>query len=133
MKPFCRYNGFTLIEIMIVVAIIGIIASIAYPSYAEYVRDGKRAEGKTLLVDAAARQERFYAQNGSYVTTNATLSQLNLQKVEHYNLTVAKVADDGGYSLTATPAFSDPKCGNLTLTANGTKGNSGTKDANYCW
>lgn len=133
MKPICRHNGFTLIEILIVVAIIGIIASIAYPSYAEYVRNGKRAEGKTLLVDAAARQERFYAQNGSYVTTNATLTQLNLPNSEHYNLTVAKVADDGGYSLTATPTFSDLKCGNLSLAANGSKGVSGSENTQYCW
>lgn len=57
-----RLAGFTLIEVMIVVVIIGILASIAYPSYNEYVKRGNRTEGQVFLSDAAARQERYYSQ-----------------------------------------------------------------------
>ncbi|MQK16898.1 prepilin-type N-terminal cleavage/methylation domain-containing protein, partial [Escherichia coli] len=56
-------RGFTLIELMVAVAIISILAAIAYPSYREYVNRGNRSEGQALLSDAAAAQERYYAQN----------------------------------------------------------------------
>lgn len=58
--------GFSLIEVMIVVAIIGIIAAYAYPSYQEQISKGQRTEGQTFLLDAMARQERFYSENNTY-------------------------------------------------------------------
>ena len=64
-----KQSGFTLIEMVIVVAIIGIMAAIAYPSYVEYVKRGYRTEGMAMLNDAAARQERYFAQNNSYSPT----------------------------------------------------------------
>jgi type IV pilus assembly protein PilE len=59
-------NGFTLIELMIVVAIIGILASVAFPAYKAYVDRAKRSEGKAFLMELAARQERYYFDNNSY-------------------------------------------------------------------
>ena len=59
--------GFTLIELMIVVAIIGIIAAVAYPSYQEYVRNAKRADAETALMELAHFMERYYPANGRYV------------------------------------------------------------------
>ncbi|MBI5925446.1 MAG: type IV pilin protein [Aquabacterium sp.] len=61
-------RGFTLIEVMVVVAIIGILASIAYPSYTEYVRRGQRAKAQTALMEAAQYMQRYYAANNSYKT-----------------------------------------------------------------
>src|ERR687891_2609719 len=63
-KP--KSPGFTLIELMIVVVIIGILAAVAYPQYRDFALRSNRAEAKALLVDAAARQERFFSDNNSY-------------------------------------------------------------------
>jgi len=131
-----RYRGFTLIEVMIVVAIVAILAAIALPSYREYVLRGNRTQGQSLLMEAAARQERFYAQNSAYVTDNANKGSLQVNEGnydEFYVLAVSTAANDGGYTLTATQQFGDVDCGNLTLNARGTKGNSGTKSADECW
>ncbi|RZL65301.1 MAG: type IV pilin protein [Variovorax sp.] len=138
-------KGFTLIELMIVVAVIGILSAIAYPAYQEYVMRARRADAQSLLNEAAARQERWRAQNGTYMTgTTATdIAKLKLphgDKSEHghYSLGVAVVANDGGYTLTATRAgaqAADSKCGNFTLDATGKKGiaasTPGTVES--CW
>jgi type IV pilus assembly protein PilE len=131
-----RNGGFTLIEVMITVAIVGIIAAIALPSYREQVLRGNRTQGQSLLVEAAARQERFYAQNNAYVTANASKGDLKVNEgsyVDLYVLSVSAVAGDGGYTLTATQQFDDAGCGNLTLNARGAKGNSGSKSVDDCW
>ena len=135
-----RQAGFTLIEVMIVVAIIGILAAIAYPSYTEYVKRGNRTEGQALLSDAAARQERYFSQNNAYVTAAADIGKLgmnlsnNRSATGKYVFSVSKVDGDGGYTLTATQQFSDTKCGNLTLTANGIKGATASgASASDCW
>ena len=66
-RSAARYHtGFTLIELMIVVAITGILASVAFPAYKAYVDRAKRSEGKAFLMELAARQERYYFDNNSY-------------------------------------------------------------------
>ena len=60
--------GFTLIEVMIVVAIVGILAAVAYPSYIDSVRKGKRAEARAALMNLLQQQERYFTQNNSYET-----------------------------------------------------------------
>ncbi len=131
-------RGFTLIELMIVVAIIGILAAIAYPSYDEYVKRGNRTEGQAFLSDVAARQERYFSQNNVYVTDDADIAKLGLSNANSptskYTLAIATAADDGGYTLTANQQFNDTKCGNLSLNALGVKGRSGTgKTLEECW
>lgn len=130
-------QGFTLIELMIVVFIIGILASIAYPNYMEYVARSNRSEGQAQLNDVAARQERFFSQNNRYVTTSADLAQLGLPVTHNrivsptrkYEVTVGSVAGDGGYTLTAAQQFGDSKCGNLALNAIGNRGAAGKLDS----
>ena len=132
-----KHAGFTLIELMITVAVIAILAAIAVPSYREYIRRSNRVEGQSLLNEAAARQERWRAQNGTYTTTVADLQMpWANNKSEHglYLLSVTNPAGDGGYTLTATPQGNQAtdKCGNFTLTALGTKGVSAST-ADACW
>ena len=138
-------KGFTLIELMIVVAVVAILAAIAYPSYQEYVKRARRAEAQSLLNEAAAREERWRAQNGSYMTdgTATGIAKLKLPHVDrsengYYTLGIAVVANDGGYTLQATRAgaqTSDRRCGDFTLDATGKKGiaasTPGTVEA--CW
>lgn len=133
-------KGFTLIEVMIVVVIIGILAAITYPSYDEYVKRGNRTEGQAFLSDVAVRQERYFSQNNTYVTANTDAARKSLglssaiSPTSKYTLAIATVANDGGYTLTANQQFSDTKCGNLSLNALGVKGRSGTgKTLDECW
>ena len=103
-KYRARKNGFTLIELMIVVAVIGIIAAIAYPSYVDSVRKSRRADAETALMENAQRMEAFYAREGKY--TNATLSS-NKSPDEYY--TLALNAGASTYTITATPAGDQAK------------------------
>ncbi len=124
-------KGFTLIEVMIVVAIIGILAAIAYPSYDEYVKRGNRTEGQAFLSDVAARQE----QNNAYITDVANIAKLGVtanSPTGKYSIVLA--GGGGGYTLTANNQFSDAKCATLTLNALGVRGSSGSRsDNNDCW
>ena len=128
-------KGFTLIEVMIVVAIIGILAAIAYPSYDEYVKRGNRTEGQAFLNDVAARQERYFSQNNAYITDVANIAKLGVtanSPTGKYSIVLA--GGGGGYTLTANNQFSDAKCATLTLNALGVRDSSGSRsDKNDCW
>lgn len=123
-------SGFTLIELMIVVAVIAILAAIAYPSYQEYVMRSRRVEGQGLLNDAAARMERWRAQNGKYFqpanqTDIAKLKLPNVDKSDNGYYTLIFVdATDTSYTLKAQRALAqqaDTKCGDFTLDSTGKK------------
>lgn len=130
-------KGFTLIELMIVVAIIAILAGVAYPSYSNYITRSNRTEGMTLLNDAAARQERFFSQNNVYATTAAQLGLASANSAHNLYQLQILVPAPGQYTLTAVPINSqlaaDTACRSLTLDQTGTRGVTGTTAVNDCW
>ena len=98
-------RGFTLIELLIAVVIIGIIATIAYPSYARYVERSVRSDGQTALLQAASEMERCYSRDYTYAECDL---EMTLSPSGHYAISVASGSQsDGGYILTATTQRSD--------------------------
>ena len=132
--------GFTLIELMIVVAILGIIAAVALPSYQNYVRDANRAAVKAIIYEGAQFMEQFYTENNRYdqdltgnaVALPAALSQSPKTGVAQYNIILQPVAN-ATFTLQAIPAGSmaGDVCGTLTLTNTGLQGAGG--DVAACW
>jgi type IV pilus assembly protein PilE len=149
-------NGFTLIEMMIVVVIIGVLASIAYPAYNRYSTQTRRSDAKIALTQTASSQERFYSDCNTYASTlegtpracatgvlSLSAAAPVLSPNSHYTLTIAAgniaggcAAFTCGYTITATPAAGGRQVGDgaFRIDALGTKqwdrNNSGTFDAN---
>lgn len=134
-------NGFTLIELMIVVAIIGILAAIAYPSYTSYVARGHRAEAKQGLLELAQFMERVYTENNTYQPGGASPA-LPFTTMPKSGTTVYNMALDAGatsatnYKLTATAtgSMAGDECGDFSIDNTGaqTVANA-TASAADCW
>jgi len=135
-----RHRGFTLLELMIVVAIIGILASIAYPSYQQYMLRGQRTMAQATLMDTAQRLERCAVTDpaNGYGVANVACPALPIVSDRGYYSIGATARTATTYTLTATrvagtAVASDAACGNFTLTQTGAKGVTGTDTAANCW
>lgn len=133
-----KARGFTLIELMVVVAVIAILAAIAYPSYQDSVRKSRRAQAKADLVEYAATAERFRTANNTYAgfTLPITVSPRETGAAVHYNLTpAAAFVDANTFTITATPAGGQTadRCGTLSLSQSGVKTKTGSAALSECW
>ena len=141
-----RQRGFTLIEIMIVVAIVGILSAIAYPSYAEYVRRGHRADARAGLLQAQQWLERAATATGQYPTSGSApyyalpgALTWNGDAAKRYTVSFKVAPTASTFTLIATrkagPQAND-RCGDFTITNTGQRGadnlGSGTTVAE-CW
>ncbi|WP_116369117.1 type IV pilin protein [Parahaliea mediterranea] len=145
---FCRRpawgaeGGFTLIEVLIVVVIVGLLLTVALPSYQGSLQKGRRSEAKAALLEVANRQEQYMLDRNTYTTDLTALGLANpyITEEQHYSVTAAGCGAGGiatCYLLTATPRagspqINDSRCTAFTLDSSGTKGASGTAQ-NECW
>lgn len=140
-----QQQGVTLMELMIVIVIVGILAAVGYPAYVGYSDRARRAEGTALLMDIAAREERFFFDNNQYSGSLAALgyggSSVNSADGA-YTVTDSEVGSGPtgsvatSFQITAKPNFTDDTCGNLTLDSRGTQGISTSTtpaDIQRCW
>ena len=136
-------RGVTLIELMTVVVVLGVLASIAVPSYRSYLLRSQRTDAKTALLQVQAAEERFYLQANNYTdNVEAKLpTGLGLSKVSSngfYDIKVEPGLDGQTYVATATPISGkgqadDKKCTKFTITDTGERNSEPSGSRDYCW
>tara|TARA_R110002096_G_scaffold190214_5_gene371278 strand:+ start:956 stop:1396 length:441 start_codon:yes stop_codon:yes gene_type:complete len=139
-----KSHGFTLIEVMIVVAIVALLAAVALPSYTKYTERSKRSEGRSALLDMAARQERVYSNTRQYTDTvgaggllltdptSCTAAGVQSETCKYTLTSNANGTGNQDFDLTATPSgWTDATCGALGIDETGTKTAGG--DVAFCW
>ena len=131
-----KSKGFSLIELMIVVAIIGVVTAIAYPSYQEYARSAKRAEAKGVVLEMAQWMERYYTINGKYTDASDAMPSLPITTAPkdgnevYYNLGVTGTSTSFIISAVPAGAQAADSCGTLAVSQTGSTTAAGGGD---CW
>ena len=145
-------RGFTLVELMVTVAILSILATIAVTSYSSQVLKSRRTEAKSALLDLAGREEKLFSTANAYSNLEASLGyaaagstvvMTNMPFGNNYYTLTAQVPDPGQaalipstYLLTATPTGSqanDTQCGSFSVNQLGQQNITGTTTAASCW
>lgn len=119
-----RRQGFTLIEVMVVVTVIAILAAIAIPSYNNYLRKARRADAQAALTDIASRQQQYLMDARAYANSLPVLNYTPQKTVtDWYGIAIAVAGPPPSFTVTATPIAGkdQEKDGVLTLTSTGAK------------
>ena len=141
-----KFAGFTLIELMITVAIVAILAAVGYPAYTSHIARGNRTAAMSFMQTLASKQEQQLLNTRCYFSypTDASCTPPNVtvpaEVSANYTVTIAASNAAGTpptYTITATPsgrqATNDARCGTLSLTNTGTKGATGSSGPTECW
>ena len=137
MRP--RQRGFTLVELMVVVVVVGILAMIAIPSYSRYTMRAKRSAAESFIMNVASRQEQYILDARQYATTLTLLGMsVPADVAANYNIAISGVSvTPPTYTINATPTGSqlanDTECGTVSIDQAGTKGITGTGTVTGCW
>jgi type IV pilus assembly protein PilE len=146
-----RGSGFTLIEVLIVLAIMVVLAAVAYPSYAGYITKTRRVEGQIALIEAIQQQESYYTRNNTYIAFSSGSTDPQEKRFKWWS---GSSAGNSAYELSAracpgrdllqcvevqaTPGtanvdakFKDAQCQTLTLNSAGERTSSGPLE--HCW
>jgi type IV pilus assembly protein PilE len=134
-----KNQGITLIELMITVAIVAILAAVAYPSYSKYVLTSHRTEAQSTLIRISNLEERYFMDNNAYgnlfnLGMTATSGATTLTTDNGY-YTISVVTSSATYTLTATASgsqASDTDCQSLSIDQSGLK-SSTASSADTCW
>ena len=134
-----KMNGFTLVELMIVVVVVAILAAVTIPSYQNYILQSHRTDAINALMDLASRESRYYTISNTYTDNMQTLGYATTPTVSigsgRYDLSVSSVLPAGTFSLSAAPTTignqNTDTCGTYTYTDLGVKGSAGTLSS--CW
>lgn len=140
LKKMKKQNGFTLVELMIVIAIIGVLGALSFPSYDSYMKKSRRADAKVGLSKLADRQERFYLQKNTYADSfgAAGLNTSATSDEGYYTFSISSTNLVNGYVLTATAKTDksqadDTGCTVMTLSSTGVKAPDGVGTDKDCW
>ena len=138
-----RIKGFSLIELLVVVSIIGVLASIAIPQYTEFVAKGRRALAKTTLQQQVQFMERYYTQNGRYTTDVAGTTFVTLtpssEVTDFYTFSFVSASTNAqAFVIQAAPqgAQANDRCGTMSISHTGIKSISGAASGvtvTQCW
>jgi type IV pilus assembly protein PilE len=137
-------RGFTLVELMIAVAVVGILATVAYPSYVNQLRQSRRTDAKIALLDLAARQERFFSVHNVYATTPQQLGYAAAAfpvdvlsgSSAYYRLSTQVGAGAASFTASAAPVGAQGRdaCGSYAIDHLGVQANTGNSlPAARCW
>jgi type IV pilus assembly protein PilE len=138
-------GGFTLLELMIVVAIVGILAAIAFTTYSAQVQKARRTDARTAVLDLAGREERYFSVNNSYSTTAADVGyggafpQVVGSGYYLLSITIAAVGAPPSYNIIATavpPQTADTSCASFSINQLGqqsSKDSGGADSTAVCW